>query len=59
MIVTEVRTINGVQVNYTYSDIGAVLRCGKLRYVDAADPVGVEKQYFEEGINEGTATEAQ
>lgn len=48
MIIQEVRTINGKQVNYTYSDIGATLRCGRLRYTDAADPINIQKHYFEE-----------
>lgn len=50
MIVREVREINGRQFNYTYSDDGHVLRCGRLKYIDAADPIGVDKAYFEEGV---------
>lgn len=50
MIVREVREINGKQFNYTYSDDGHVLRCGRLKYIDAADPIGVDKAYFEEGV---------
>lgn len=52
MIVTEILTINGKEYNHTYSDIGAMLRCGKLRYMDAVDPVNVHKNYFEEGIEQ-------
>jgi hypothetical protein len=50
MIVREVKEINGKQFNYTYSDDGHVLRCGRLKYIDAADPIGVDKAYFEEGV---------
>lgn len=52
MVVTEIRKINGHSVNYTYSDTGAVLRCGRLRYKDAADPIDVHKAYFEDGVEE-------
>lgn len=52
MVVTETKNINGKEYNYTYSDIGAMLRCGKLRYRDAVDPINVHKTYFEEGVLE-------
>lgn len=52
MIIREVRVMNGKEVNYTYSDIGAVLRCGRLHYIDAADPIDVDRTYFEDGIEE-------
>ena len=48
MIVTEERIINGQQVNYTYSDTNCIVRCGKLRYKNAADPINIHKYYFEE-----------
>ena len=57
MIIKEVRQINGKEVNYTYSDTGAVLRCGRLRFADAADPIGVDKDYFEEGVEPEPAKE--
>lgn len=56
MVVTEVRTINGLSMNYTYSNSGAVLRCGRLRYKNAADPVDVHKAYFEEGVTQEEET---
>ena len=63
MIVREVREINGKQFNYTYSDDGHVLRCGRLKYIDAADPIDVDKAYFEEGVvpveAESNETEAE
>ena len=51
MIVKEQRVINGQTMNYVYSDIGAMLRCGKIRYKDAADPLDVDRAYFEDGIS--------
>lgn len=64
MIVREVMEINGHRFNYTYSDDGHILRCGKLKYANAADPIGVDKAYFEDGVipveseqNETEATE--
>ena len=57
MVITEVKVINGKEVNYTWSDIGAVLRCGKLRYKNAADPIDVHKAYFEEGVEANPDTE--
>ena len=48
MVITEKRTIRGREMNYTYSDSGKVLRCGRIRYKDAVDPVSVPRAYFEE-----------
>lgn len=50
MIITETRTINGKDFRYTYSDDGHILRCGRLQYVNAADPIDSNKYYFEEGV---------
>lgn len=48
MVITEKRTIRGHEMNYTYSDSGKILRCGKIRYKDAVDPIDNPKAYFEE-----------
>lgn len=48
MVITEKRTIRGHEMNYTYSDSDKVLRCGKIRYKDAVDPIDIQKAYFEE-----------
>lgn len=57
MIIREVRKIRGKNYNYTYSDTGTILRCGELRYVNAADPIDVEKHYFEDGVYDHTPEE--
>lgn len=59
MIVREVKEINGKQYNYTYSDDGHVLRCGRLKYINAADPIGVDKAYFEEGDSPVSSDETE
>lgn len=48
MIITEKRIIRGKEMNYTYSDSNKIIRCGKIRYKDAADPIDIKKAYFEE-----------
>lgn len=50
MIVKEIIEIDRKQFNHTYSDDGHVLRCGKIRYKDAVDPIDVDKYYFEDGV---------
>lgn len=50
MVIKEIREINGKKYNYTYSDSGVALRCGRLLYVDAVDPIDIDKYYFEEGV---------
>lgn len=59
MIVHKTLTINGRQFRYTYSDDGHILRCGKLEYVNAADPIDSEKYYFEEGVVEQNTEDSQ
>ena len=49
MLVTEQKTINGIPVNYTYSDSGKPIRCGKIRYKNVADALNITHHYFEEG----------
>lgn len=48
MIITEKRIIRGKEMNYTYSNSGKAIRCGKIRYKDAADPIDIQRAYFEE-----------
>ena len=57
MIKTETIQINGIDYKRTYSDIDAVVRCGRKRYIDAVDPIDVTKAYFEEGVDYGNEEE--
>lgn len=49
MLSSETITINGKEYKRTFSDDGHVVRCGRKRYKEAVDPIGVDKAYFEEG----------
>ena len=59
MIIHETLTINGRQFRYTYSDDGHILRCGRLKYVNAVDPIDSDKYYFEEGVVEQNTEDGQ
>lgn len=48
MVITEIRTLNGVQYRYTYSDEGRYLvnSQGAL-YEEAYDPIDIVREYSE------------
>ena len=54
MLITERVDINDKAYTRTYSDNAAhpIIRCGKDRYYEAMDPVGLERTYFEESPDE-------
>lgn len=59
MIATEKVTIHGKEYNRIYSTVGAVVRCGRKRYVEVIDPVDVERAYFEEGVEPENEPESE
>lgn len=47
MIVKTTKEINGVVYDYTYSDKGMMIERDGVRYVEAVDPIGTDRQYSE------------
>lgn len=47
MIKTEIRTINGREFNYTYSDAGMMIERDHVKYSEAYDPIDVQRIYTE------------
>lgn len=47
MIVKTTKEINGVVYDYTYSDKGMMIERDGVRYVEAVDPIGTDRQYTE------------
>lgn len=54
MLVKENITINGKEYERTFSNnpVNPIVRCGKDRYIEAIDPIGTNKAYFEESPTE-------
>lgn len=50
MIVKTTKEINGIVYDCTYSDIGMMIERDGNLYVDAIDPVGVNRQYTETDV---------
>lgn len=47
MVIKEVITINGMEFNHTYSDLGFYIECDGVQYSDAIDPIDIEREYIE------------
>ncbi len=54
MLVKESITINGKEYERIFSNnpVNPIVRCGKDRYIEAIDPLGTNKAYFEESPTE-------
>ena len=50
MISSKTIKIKGKDYKRTFSTVDAIVRCGRKRYIEAVDPIDVEKVYFEEGV---------
>lgn len=47
MIIIETETINGIEYQRTYSDIGMKIERDSVRYDEAIDPMGSGREYTE------------
>ena len=47
MIIIETETINGIEYQRTYSDIGMKIERDSVRYDEAIDPMGIGREYTE------------
>lgn len=47
MVIKTTKTINGVTYDYTYSDAGFMIERDGVRYSEAADPIGSNREYTE------------
>lgn len=47
MIIKETVTINGVNFTYTHSDAGMMIERNGIKYCEAYDPVGFNREYTE------------
>ena len=64
MIIKTTKVINGVEYDYTYSDVGMMIERDGARYSEALDPLGSGREYTEtnepiEIIEEATAEDYQ
>lgn len=50
MIKTETITINGKQFIRTYSDSGFMIERDNVKYDEAIDPIGLEREYIETDV---------
>lgn len=49
MIKTEIKTINGREYNYTYSDTNMMIEREGVKYSEAYDPIDIVRVYNETG----------
>lgn len=47
MIVKTTKIFDGVEYDYTYSDIGMMIERNGARYSEAFDPIGSNREYIE------------
>lgn len=61
MLVKKTITINGTEYDCTFSDnpVNPIVRCGKDRYIEAVDPKGMNRAYFEESPTESETEEEE
>ena len=50
MIVKTTKEINGVEYDYTYSDMGMMIERNGAQYAEAFDPIGLNREYTETDI---------